>query len=337
MNTSTTISDMEEDLSEMAVFQQASKDLQASVLSTEEELLEVESKSEKAEGGAIVEKASSVGGASTAVVQDSVDDYDSDESGEDWTTKEVYEAIQKFVEDRLAKAVAGEAYKEHYDDDSLPKLTPDPSALRRARSTPSIYSDNETLEDKMAERQSEKYRSHPTLSLSRKQSSSFVDSSLPNITVHSPSPERSNHTTSRERVKLPKIDDESDLEIDISEDDDGGIEGISWNERHNNFGKPSRSFMSKYGEVASIAEDEVKHNWILQDEAKLRQRRVDNRTSRFLLSVPDEDPLVAIESRMDEVRRMSKPRRDERYVLDRIDPEQKEKILVSFNPFIQSS
>ncbi len=43
----------------------------------------------------------------------------------------------------------------------------------------------------------------------------------------------------------------------------------------------------------------------------------------------DQDPLTAIEARLSEVKMMSKPRRDERHVLDRISPKQKALVLVS--------
>lgn len=77
------------------------------------------------------------------------------------------------------------------------------------------------------------------------------------------------------------------------------------------------------------AEDEVTHDWLLQGKFKDDVEKFNRKKHRLTVRVPDEDPMVAIERRLDEIRLMAKPRRDGRYVLDRIDQEQRDLITVS--------
>ena len=77
------------------------------------------------------------------------------------------------------------------------------------------------------------------------------------------------------------------------------------------------------------AEEEVSHNWILETENQKEKRKKQQLAAKLRIQIPDEDPMSSIEKRLDEIKMMTKPRRNTSYVLERVTPEQKEKILVS--------
>ena len=96
-------------------------------------------------------------------------------------------------------------------------------------------------------------------------------------------------------------------------------------------------FNSSFQRDLRRAEEEVKHNWLLDSEIQIRMKKFSKRKSQLSIRVPDEDPMVAISRRLEEIHMMAKPRRDKRYVLDRIDSGQKDRILVSSHTHEQGS
>lgn len=92
---------------------------------------------------------------------------------------------------------------------------------------------------------------------------------------------------------------------------------------------PASKKMRNFQKALRQAEEEVKHNWLLESENNILMKKFSRRKNQLSIRLPDEDPLAAISRRLEEIQMMAKPRRDTRYVLDRIDPSKKELILVS--------
>ncbi|ELT93381.1 hypothetical protein CAPTEDRAFT_212926 [Capitella teleta] len=88
-----------------------------------------------------------------------------------------------------------------------------------------------------------------------------------------------------------------------------------------------RDGSSRFQRALAHAEEEIKHNWLLESEKTILMKKFSRRKHQLTICVPDEDPMVSISKRMEEIQMMTKPRRDERYVLDRIDPVKSEIIL----------
>lgn len=78
----------------------------------------------------------------------------------------------------------------------------------------------------------------------------------------------------------------------------------------------------------------VEHDWILKESLAKEERKVHSLHNKIKIVLPDDDPLEAIKSRMDEIQLMVKPRAELGNFLDTIDPAQKEKIVVSKTLFL---
>ena len=76
-------------------------------------------------------------------------------------------------------------------------------------------------------------------------------------------------------------------------------------------------------------EREVKSNWLLDEELKNARKLFERREQALKIVLPDEDAMEVIEQRMSEIRHMSKPRRDERHVLDRMPSPLRDSVVVS--------
>ena len=81
--------------------------------------------------------------------------------------------------------------------------------------------------------------------------------------------------------------------------------------------------------LAKDAEADLKHSWLLDEQTKEQWKKFEERKRALTIVIADEDPIAAIEQRLEEVRMMSKPRKDMRHVLERLPEEQKDSILVS--------
>lgn len=72
----------------------------------------------------------------------------------------------------------------------------------------------------------------------------------------------------------------------------------------------------------------VEHDWILKEELAKEARQVKSLHFKIQIDIPDEDPLETIQTRMDEINMMVKPRAEFGNYLETIDTEQKERIMV---------
>lgn len=78
----------------------------------------------------------------------------------------------------------------------------------------------------------------------------------------------------------------------------------------------------------------VEHDWILKEQLAKEARQVKSLHNKVNIILPDEDPLETIKSRMSEINMMVKPRAEYGNYLETIDPEQKERIVVSIYEYI---
>ena len=81
--------------------------------------------------------------------------------------------------------------------------------------------------------------------------------------------------------------------------------------------------------LAKEAETDLKHSWLLDEQTRELWAKFEERKRALTIVISDEDPMSAIEQRLEEVKMMSKPRKDMRHVLERLPKDQKENILVS--------
>jgi hypothetical protein len=113
--------------------------------------------------------------------------------------------------------------------------------------------------------------------------------------------------TSAVRVSYDDVETTTDDEVYLSDDDP----------------EISRRNLDKAGDYI------VEHDWILKGKLEKEARKVKNLHNKVKIVLPDEDPLETIQSRMDEINMMVKPRAEFGNFLETIDPEQKERIVVS--------
>ena len=73
----------------------------------------------------------------------------------------------------------------------------------------------------------------------------------------------------------------------------------------------------------------VDHDWILKENLAKEARRMSCVRKQMRILVPDDDPMEAIQSRLDEVTMMVKPKAEWGNFIDTIEPEQRAKIMVS--------
>ena len=85
----------------------------------------------------------------------------------------------------------------------------------------------------------------------------------------------------------------------------------------------SRKNLEKAGEYI------VDHDWILHENLAKEARRMSCVRNQTRIIVPDDDPMEAIQSRLDEVSMMVKPKAEWGNFIDTIEPEQRAKIMVS--------
>ena len=103
---------------------------------------------------------------------------------------------------------------------------------------------------------------------------------------------------------------------------------------HDQFGEIRPSTSKRRSSVtiknlAKEAEADLQHSWLLDEQTKEQWRKFEERKRLLTIVVSDEDPMSDIEQRLEEVKMMSKPRKDMRYVLDRLPADMKDKITVS--------
>ena len=92
-----------------------------------------------------------------------------------------------------------------------------------------------------------------------------------------------------------------------------------------------RTSSDSSGDEPSIekqAERDVEENWILQGELNAMDRQFERRKNNLSIAIADEDPMVIIEKRLQEVRQMTDRKRDKSRVLEKFKPEVRELIMV---------
>ncbi len=81
--------------------------------------------------------------------------------------------------------------------------------------------------------------------------------------------------------------------------------------------------------LAKDAEADMKHSWLLEEQNRELWKKFEERKRQLAIVIADENPLQEIEQRLEEVRLMSKPRKDPRHVLERLPEDQRNNIMVS--------
>lgn len=109
------------------------------------------------------------------------------------------------------------------------------------------------------------------------------------------------------REQEPETEPSSEEDDDVYQSDDDPV--------------VSRKNLDKAGEYI------VEHDWILKEELAKEARQVKSLHNKIQIALPDEDPLETIQSRMDEINMMVKPRAELGNYLETIDPEQKQRIV----------
>ena len=89
-------------------------------------------------------------------------------------------------------------------------------------------------------------------------------------------------------------------------------------------------FLPLFRDVQKTVNEEVEHNWVLQEENSKNERKLRALESHISISVPDEDPMVTIQRRIEEVRMMTRNKnRGEDGILVWLPPERREYVMVS--------
>ncbi|GFO10676.1 cyclic nucleotide-binding domain-containing protein 2-like [Plakobranchus ocellatus] len=78
------------------------------------------------------------------------------------------------------------------------------------------------------------------------------------------------------------------------------------------------------------AEFEIAHNWLLKEETEIQAKKFIQTKRKLTICLPDDDPLEGINNRLEEVQSMVKPKVELSDFLEELDPEQRERIYVSF-------
>ena len=78
------------------------------------------------------------------------------------------------------------------------------------------------------------------------------------------------------------------------------------------------------------AQNEVEHNWILLDRLRDMNKQFERRRNHLAVTVPDEDAIVIVEKRLEEIRLMAQGKALKRNVLDKYHPDVRDMILVCY-------
>ncbi|XP_021375927.1 uncharacterized protein LOC110464811 isoform X2 [Mizuhopecten yessoensis] len=147
---------------------------------------------------------------------------------------------------------------------------------------------------------------------------------------------------------LPKLEPDIDIDLDVtvrdasakvnevSMSDKSEDERMSYDEEtandadseasddYFNFDDDTATARSK---LEKIGEFEMEHNWLLHEDLQRKRDEFNSQSKKLRVSLPEEDPVEMMENRMDEVRSMMRPKAELGHFLDKIDPEQREKIM----------
>ena len=180
--------------------------------------------------------------------------------------------------------------------------------------------------------------------------------SVQNGLNHMPPIENGNSNTRRSKMfeknltglsslALPKIDPDVAIEGERDSRESSATIGVSFELGRNNGAGGSDTDSDSGGEEEVYLSDDdpevsrknlekageyiVDHDWILQENLAKEARRMSSVRNQTRIIVPDDDPMEAIQSRLDEVTMMVKPKAEWGNFIDTIEPEQRAKIMVS--------
>lgn len=77
-----------------------------------------------------------------------------------------------------------------------------------------------------------------------------------------------------------------------------------------------------------IGKFEMEHNWLLHEGFEREKETFINKSRKINIPIPDENPVTTVNSRLDEVHSMVKPKADIGILIQNMSPEQQEKIKV---------
>ena len=106
---------------------------------------------------------------------------------------------------------------------------------------------------------------------------------------------------------------------------------VSWSDVSSARRKMTPHPLPLFRDVAHQADEEVEHNWMLQEAAQKKLNKLQTLKRIISISLPDEDPMVTIQRRIDEVKLMtrSKKQGEEGGLLSWLPPERREFVMVS--------
>ena len=145
-------------------------------------------------------------------------------------------------------------------------------------------------------------------------------------------------------LALPKIDPDIAVEVERDSRESTATNGVLDNGRLSDNNDSDNETDSQASEEIYLSDDDpdvsrqnldkagdyiVDHDWILQENLAKEARRMSTARKQMRIIIPDEDPMEAIQSRLDEVTMMVKPKAEWGNFIDTIEPEQRAKIMVS--------
>ena len=145
-------------------------------------------------------------------------------------------------------------------------------------------------------------------------------------------------------LALPKIDPDVAIEGERNSRESSATNGILYeNGRMSGLDDSDEETDSEAEEEVYLSDDDpdvsrrnlekagdyiVDHDWILQENIAKEARRMSTIRKQIRIHVPDDDPMEAIQSRLDEVSMMVKPKAEWGNFIDTIEPEQRDRIMV---------
>lgn len=155
--------------------------------------------------------------------------------------------------------------------------------------------------------------------------------------------------TERLPLILPKLEPEIDIDLEVNGRDASASQDVSVSDKSEddrmsydeeaandadseasddyfNFDDDTATARSK---LEKVGEFEMEHNWLLHEDLQRKREEFNTQSKKLRVSLPEEDPVEMMENRMDEIRSMMRPKAELGHFIDKIDPEQRAKIMVS--------
>ncbi|XP_056010677.1 uncharacterized protein LOC125680810 isoform X6 [Ostrea edulis] len=91
----------------------------------------------------------------------------------------------------------------------------------------------------------------------------------------------------------------------------------------NNYDDDTETAHKKLDQIGKF---EMEHNWLLHEGLEREKEMFVNKSRKINIAIPDEDPTITVDNRIDEVNSMVKPKADIGVLIQTMNPEQQEKI-----------